>query len=475
MSDPTAFGFAPSKHPYQSAEWWDDQKGLSPEALEEATRAADGAGQEQAAEDRRLSEMEKLEAEVFSASPTLEHVRRAARSRMVSPWAVLGSLLAVTSAEVGPEVTLPPTIGGVASLNFSVGLVGPSGMGKSAAHTVALELFGPTQAKPIGPGSGEGIVQSFLVWNAKAQEHTLRQPPHSLLYADEIGRVGAVQERNASTFSSVIRSMWSGADATTTNAEARRNRDLRAHTYRLAIVAGIQPDLSGILLDDSDAGTPQRWLWMPATDPFMPEDEDMPTWPGSLDVAEDWNVLGQRPEKVELAESVARFVRDQHRAKVRGSTDTLDAHAVLTRLKVAALLAFLHDESTVDERWWGLAEKVMEVSALTRGECVTTLRLAQNRKAEARGASNVRVRQAEARTVAEDNEKRARLLHSTVDRGDHANAKHGPEEGCTRRCLTFALRAHKDCDRDAVIATALDLDWIEERDGRYFRGGSRPA
>ena len=37
------------------------------------------------------------------------------------------------------------------------------------------------------------------------------------------------------------------------------------------------------------------------------------------------------------------------------------------------------------------------------------------------------------------------------------------------------LMHHKDADRGAAVALAVDLAWIDERDGRYFPGAAQPT
>ena len=214
-----------------------------------------------------------IEDQVFDATDTLRTVRQAARSRMVSPWGLLLDVLARVAAETPPEVTLPPIIGSKASLNFSGALVGGSSAGKSTTHDIGEELLPSGQYTRIGPGTGEGIMTTFMRWvppdrKAGVEGHFVDADlMQALLFADEIAQIGAVQARNGQTFGPILRSMWSGASVSTTNADTTRRRSLSAHRYRLAIVAGVQPALSDILLSDQDAGTPQRWVWLPVEDP----------------------------------------------------------------------------------------------------------------------------------------------------------------------------------------------------------------
>src|SRR5690606_38473588 len=74
-------------------------------------------------------------------------------------------------------------------------------------------------------------------------------------------------KQSGSTLLATLREVYSGSDLGAQYATADKRRPVRAHCYRAALVAGIQPARSGVLLDDAAGGTPQRWLWLPTTDP----------------------------------------------------------------------------------------------------------------------------------------------------------------------------------------------------------------
>ncbi len=204
-----------------------------------------------------------------------------------------------------------------------------------------------------------------------------REEDRAFLWADEIGQLGAVQDRNGSSLGAILRSMLSGAAVSTTNADATRRRHLDAHSYRLCVVAGVQPALSDILLRDSDAGTPQRWLWLP-TWAELPE-TDIP-WPGPLS-----GPLLTPTDDMEYPDHVRDFVRDQHRKRVAEKGEALDGHAILTRLKVAAGLALMHGRKKVDDEMWDLSGRVMAVSDSTRAVCVAAVDEKQEAEHRARG------------------------------------------------------------------------------------------
>lgn len=310
---------------------------------------------------------EFMEDLVFASTPVLRHIKQAARSRMVSPLAVLGSVLARVACSQPPSVTLPATVGSASPLNLSVGIVGPSGSGKSAANAVASEvLYGPFsdpfRVDPVyyegGPGSGEGILETFLELDTTPGippgTKRLKAQPNTLLYIDEIARLGSVSNRQGSTITAILREAWSGQELKTDNATTDRVRHIKRMRYSMSVIAGIQPALADVLLKDEDAGTPQRWLWLPATDPLAPN--EVPEWPGTL----QWEPqpFGTRLEMGVCQKAKAEIVEDR-RAALRGEKA---GHGLLGRLKAAGALALLHGETTISEKWWSVAEVLLQIS-----------------------------------------------------------------------------------------------------------------
>lgn len=417
-----------------------------------------------------------LEDLVFDATAVLATIRQAAHARLVVPWAVLGAALARVVAEVPPHVVLPPLVGSEASLNLAVALVSASGGGKSAAMGCARDVvqIADRRAQDIGPGSGEGLMMAFLEWDDAAKQNVVKADPMAVLTADEVAQIGAVQGRNSqATFGPAVRTMLTGGFTSTSAAEHGRRRKLDAHTYRLCVVAGVQPRLSDVLLDDTDAGTPQRWLWLPADDP----DWDVP--PTASPQPERWklprlpaaygHVNMPVPAETEDAVRAARIRR------LRREGDPLDGHRLLTREKVAAALALLHGDIKVTPQWWELAGFVMIKSDATRAYCQRELEAKREAEQRGRGRADVQ-REAGAREArASETERNARLVWRIVAEGAHTDAKHETDEGCTGRCVTRAVRHHKGVDKAAALALAIELEWVSERDGRYFPGVSQPA
>ena len=325
---------------------------------------------------------------LFDATPVLAHVRQAAHSRMVSAPALLCYVLGRVLAEVPPGVDLPPTIGSRAALNLGIAVVGESGAGKSALLSVSRELMGLSgmyqEDIERNVGSGEGLVQTFLRYT-KESGNVLIDDPRRILSVDEVDALGATQSRNGSTVAPTIRTAVSGGSLGQENATADRRRHVRANAYRLVLLIGVQPTRSATLLDDDRAGTPQRLVWVKATDPTIPD--EFVGWPGPL-ADGGWNLPNKLPEAIDYPDHIKAEVRAARLRQTRGGANAVEAsnrgHMLLTRLKVGAALALLHGESYLTEQWWALAGLIVRDSMEIQEWCRKQLADEAGKKTETR-------------------------------------------------------------------------------------------
>lgn len=301
----------------------------------------------------------------WDARPELRHLHDFARARLVAPWAVLGVALARIITATPHQVCLPPIVGGKASLNLFVGLVGPSGSGKGAAEAVAAEAITVPYIESHNVGSGEGIAHGYkhrekgnLVWN---------DDRHAVLFSvPEIDSLAAQGDRKGATLMPQLRSGWTGEQLGFGYADPMKRIIVEAHEYRLCLVAGIQPGRAGCLLDDADGGTPQRFLWMPATDPRAPDTEPDAPKPIAWTPPPLPGLVGIGGAKISVCDLAQDTIKDARRARNRGDGDALDGHALLAQLKTAAALAILDGRYQVTDDDWGLAAVIARKSAATR-------------------------------------------------------------------------------------------------------------
>ncbi|EOM74619.1 hypothetical protein DW322_03425 [Rhodococcus rhodnii] len=312
--------------------------------------------------------------EFWQARPALSHIREFARARRAGLWAVLDCTLARAIAALEPPVMLPASIGSAASCNLFVALVGPSGGGKGVAEGASRDAVRfvdhtghdiETDEFPLG--SGEGLVKTFLP--APGEDETSRRT-RAIVSAPEVDSLAALGSRQGSTLMPELRKLNMGEQAGFNNASRATRSVLPAHSYRLCLILGVQPQKARPLLHDADGGTPQRFVYAPVGDPDAPDEPPatpdplvvkMPKWPTTA-------VHLQIPE-------IARREMDRHRlATLRGEdVDPLDGHRMLTRLKVAVGLMLLDGRSVCSEEDWHLSGVVMRVSDRTRAGIERTL------------------------------------------------------------------------------------------------------
>lgn len=314
------------------------------------------------------SEMTDLD--FWTARPVLHHIRDAARAAAVGPWAVLGTVLVDAVTAVGPELVLPPIVGGPASLNPFTALVGPPGAGKGGATACArraVAILGPDGHNARAPqyplGTGEGLVRIFA---GDGGEDAPPPPRCAIVDVPEVDMLGAQQGRQGSTLMPVLRSAWMGEHLGFTTSDRARRTSLEAHTYRVGMIAGVQPLRAGVLLDDADGGTPQRFIWLRVDDPGATRTP--PPWPGQHTV----HVPEVPPEGREMSvpDEIPRVVLDERHEVLTGGLGrvSLDGHGLLAREKAAAAMALLDGRADVSAEDWELAGHLIAVSDATRAE-----------------------------------------------------------------------------------------------------------
>ncbi|MGP5082566.1 hypothetical protein ACTXJ8_12365 [Corynebacterium variabile] len=316
---------------------------------------------------------------VFTHSPATRAIWQAARARMGSPWAVLGVVMAATVAATGPHVQLPALVGGPGSLNVLVGLVGEPGGGKGTAEGIAHHLFTvtdyngtPIEVPELPLGTGEGIAELFTRRELPGDETSATATPDRVVFrVPEIDALTAASSKRESTILPVLRQAFMGEPLGHTGASRATTRNVPAHTYRLAVVMGIQPRRSGGLLNDADGGTPQRVLWLPVAYAGAPDTTPPAPAPFTVRLPEGTRTAyGNMPVTITLPASVAELVRTNRLRRLRGEAiEGLDGHLLLTQEKTAAALALMDSRTNVTETDWAAAGAIIDLSAATRRVC----------------------------------------------------------------------------------------------------------
>jgi hypothetical protein len=330
------------------------------------------------------------ELDFWNARPALAALRATAHARLASPQATLGITLARVVAATPPGWRLPAIIGGPASLNLFVGIVGDSGVGKGASiasSEQAFDLGDPVDEHPndwVPLGTGQGVTHAYMAPQKDpdtGQVVPTQIATRRLFIVDEVDQVAAHARQTASTLLPTLRQAWSGETLGHYYADSTRRMIVPKHTYRMCLVAGIQPARAGGLLDDSAGGTPQRFLWLPAGDQHRPDTtpELPPPW--------TWGNPAHRTgmRTMGVCDEARDVVIATRKARLLGEGDPLDSHLLLCRLKVAAALALLDSRGDVTTEDWDLSAAVMRMSAVCRSSVVSHLARAADEANRAKG------------------------------------------------------------------------------------------
>jgi hypothetical protein len=398
----------------------------------------------------------------WSARPLLKHVELFARSRVVAPWAVLGVVLARIVAATPKTIVLPPIVGSHASLNLFVGLVGPSGSGKGAAERVAAECLRLGQALTIlTTGSGEGIAHGY-VKREKGEIVEHNKEMSVLFTVPEIDTLSALGARQGATLMPELRRAWSGEQLGFQYVDPQKRLIVAAHGYRMTLVAGIQPARAATLLDDSDGGTPQRFIWCSAIDRDAPD--ELPETPAPLTWERpSWHSMTTRSafgtglNQMHVCDIARQTIIDARQARNRGDGDALDGHALLARLKTAAALSIADGRCDVSEDDWELAGVVMRQSDATRESVRQTLSRAEREKNVTRAEA-----EADRSIIVEE-----RSIDASMRRAGKAimrKLRRTEGEWVARSDVRRAV-AHRDRGAaDPAIESLLSAGQIEQRD-----------
>jgi hypothetical protein len=322
-------------------------------------------------------------------------IRQWAQAQMVSPWALLGEIMAEVIARVPPTFVLPNLIAGHGTLNMLMAITGDSSAGKGGASSVAedaLEIdemeinFMKPDRIPIG--SGEGLVKNYAHRsNGELVQHAYTSIPT----AYEIDTLTAIVGRGSETLTSQLRQMYSGEKLGFGYGDASKRIFVDKYTYRGVLIAGVQPERSGVIVHNHASGFAQRWLFLDATDPWAPDDP--PERPSPL----QWTLpkklykldhdAGEPLLTMKICESAGYEIRRARREANRGEGDKLKGHALYTQEKFAAGLAILGMRMEITEKDWELAGYAMQRSDKLRDRCLAALM--KQRYAEARAEGRI--------------------------------------------------------------------------------------
>lgn len=319
------------------------------------------------------------EEDLWTASPQLRHIAQAADNIGCNPYALLSAVLTRILVQIDPEVQLvgseDGSVGSRAALNLGVVLVGASGQGKTTIQEKSGELIPGTARFEAKPSTGQGLIQAYLEQRPDSEELRLKAEPKCLWLFDEIDTLAATAADKTSTLLSEVRTMLTGGMTGTKNATVSRQRHLPKRSYNFQMIVNAQPSRAGVLLNDRDGGTPQRFIWAAVNDPNrVLHVKDRPPWPGPLGWSDVFTLMFAAGEPVV---DIPQWLKDElldydfkvRREGIEGGPLSRNSHKNLLRLKVATGIAFLHENHRVEDWHVRLADTVLKSSYRVQQEC----------------------------------------------------------------------------------------------------------
>lgn len=417
---------------------------------------------------RSLAEAEerRQDQSFWDTTPVLQRVRDFARARRVGPWGLLGACLAYAVAYVEPHVQLPPLVGSYGSLNLFVALVAPSSGGKSATLDAAAELMQPVNGimAPEPPficsiASGEALTHVYAARDKNAEDGVVQKRRRALVKFDELSQLTGLKNRTGSTIIPTLCSAWSGGRLGAMTADESRRLHVAAHAYRLCLIGGVQPATVDVLLEEEGTGLPQRFLWLPTTDPDRPKQR--PPEPEGL----GWEPqvsASSGVKAVTVCDAVVQAVDEATEARLDGRVG-IDGHELQTRIKVAAALAYLHNQEEVSDFWWRLSDVVMAKSRSVRDGLAAEkqARLAREREARVRESVEAEMAKEEAADRRGTDAAKRRIL-AALQNGEASRSE-------LRRKISSKYRGYADQALDELYSAGLITEHRARQGGVIYR------
>lgn len=313
------------------------------------------------------------EAKFWESSPILSHIREHAQAQRAAPGAVLCSVLARAVSMTSHKIVTPGrgAGAGVGSLNMFVALVGEPGKGKDVAISEsrdAIEL-GDDDVAVMRLGSGEGLAHVYKDRD-KSGEYWVRRS--CFFIEPEVETVLSIGGRQGSTLISELRSSWNASALGHAWSDPKKRRSIPGHSYRMCLVAGVQPAKAGVILTDVAGGMPQRFIWTLCSDRYAPDVVDTSVYQMAVELGFDQQFADEDDQVVMPVCRRARLEIDKFAVgSLRGEfdEDSLYGHMLQCRLKLAAALAILHGERSVTDHWWFLSDWLVRRSEDARNVC----------------------------------------------------------------------------------------------------------
>jgi hypothetical protein len=312
---------------------------------------------------------EDLKSVFFDSADILKQIREDARMGMIAPWSLFGSVLTFAMANIPPEYQIPRIVGTTpGSLNFFAAQVGDPGGGKGLADNAGRLLLGCPME--IHPASGEGLARVFHVEEDKEPNR------QAIATFPEVKSLIATATRGGSTIMSQLTKAWSGEALGQQTSDRSRTYNVPWLGYRFCMTVGVQPEAAGPIFAQEGTGLPQRFLWVHTEDEHA---EIAPRAERQRYRPQRYELAGLTTGQVSYPDVAWEIAESARRARLLRETHRIDGHALMTRLKLAAGIAYLTGQTSngladsvdldVTGSVWDLSGIAMEISNRTRARC----------------------------------------------------------------------------------------------------------
>jgi len=402
----------------------------------------------------------------WNRRPVLSAIRDAARSRLVSPDALLIATLARWSAMTPPSYKLPPVVGGVGSFDFLGCVVAETSGGKSAANAVARDLVvnvNELVMMDYPVGSGEGLVQSFFVPEMGENDKPTgkqvvgKQALH--FSVDEGMALMGQAGRSGTVILPTLCSAWSGDTLGQQNADATRRRVIPAGKVRVACVINMQASNGWRLFEDDVAalGFPGRLLFGSAHDPNAVLDAEM----GEPISFPNLPIYGMTGVVLQYDPAITAEIKQRRIGTLTGEVaiEAVKSQHLLLQCKIAGLFTLQDGRSDVSLDDWAIAGELIRVSSETLDAMVSLKRLHDRDRSHALGASI-----AEREMVAEDIKERQYIAKLAARIRDHCTATPAPNKLARKLCSSDTRHRF-----EPALALAIHNGWVSVADDAISR------
>jgi hypothetical protein len=280
--------------------------------------------------------------------------------------------------------------------------------------------------------------------------------------------MNVTMERSGATLGPTLRQVFSDEDLGTTTASEERHRDIPGGSYTMGVVVLYQETTAMKIINDTDTGTAQRFLWFAGHSPSAPPTglTEVPrmTSPGVTALPREERADGTSSYVLSVEPAITERLRAEDAAK-RNAYSLGDANRDSQRpavvAKVAALACLIEGRTLVTQDDWELAEEIYASSRAVQDELIELAEeqdRSKRREAAAKAGEADHVRKSFRTEV-------AKVAVSIVKKARKAGRP------ITKREITQVINSKKRAYiPEALEMAVLETGWLEE-DGDNFKLG----